>query len=224
MNARSARLSSPRSIAGEPWPMSRRSREHDPRARDRARRPTRTPASQKYLDALVDRNAARASNPLDPFVIRYENGDCDKLGLRVRPEAAALPAHPSTPSSPRSRTSCRSAARCRPSGPSSSSGWRAWPTPASATVDEYFKPLPTMNSGSTATFTIEDRPLDGLDDADRAEACSALVHPLARPRPPSELKAVLARIFVASTSSRIPGRRPVRSGGGRLADDMERFW
>jgi hypothetical protein len=30
-------------------------------------------ASQKYLDALVDRNAAW-SIPLDPFVIRYENG------------------------------------------------------------------------------------------------------------------------------------------------------
>lgn len=30
-------------------------------------------ASQKYLDALVDRNAAWAI-PLDPFVIRYENG------------------------------------------------------------------------------------------------------------------------------------------------------
>jgi hypothetical protein len=30
-------------------------------------------ASQKYLDALVDRNAA-GSIPLDPFVIRYENG------------------------------------------------------------------------------------------------------------------------------------------------------
>jgi hypothetical protein len=30
-------------------------------------------ASQKYLDALVDRDAAWAI-PLDPFVIRYENG------------------------------------------------------------------------------------------------------------------------------------------------------
>ena len=30
-------------------------------------------SSQKYLDALVDRNAAW-SIPLDPFVIRYENG------------------------------------------------------------------------------------------------------------------------------------------------------
>lgn len=30
-------------------------------------------ASQKYLDALVDRNAAW-SVPLDPFVVRFENG------------------------------------------------------------------------------------------------------------------------------------------------------
>ncbi len=49
-------------------------------------------ASQKYLDALVDRNAAW-SIPLDPFVIRYENGlptSVSAFDLKL----AALPAHP----------------------------------------------------------------------------------------------------------------------------------